>query len=344
MSYYLYDISGYIGEGPSVGGMDDFANWAESSKYKAMQEFIETGQTDKIKELIEDLETSRATGTVEQTRVEILKIAKKARGVLILSDGSSDNEPSSIKTLGKSETPLHAVADRHQKEFGVIVRYAFNKAIKAVDRSTLRATEEDAIKVFEPGLRVMQATLLEMLPSVLVKIHNAGAKIGMKKIKHLIKAAEMRTAIELPFDEEPAIDWAKKHAGELAVGLSETSRKEIAEAVVEAFQNENKMEAWQDLIEDISVIVGDDDRAERIAMNEVMTAANEGQRNAWKRAVDAGVVPPNLQRVVITLEDSCPICDEKEGDRAPLDGPYPDGGDGPPFHVSCRCFENIEEA
>lgn len=139
--------------------------------------------------------------------------------------------------------------------------------------------------------------------------------------------------------EDPrAIEWAKEHAAELAKGISETTRELIADAVSRAVAGEGIDAAYDDILE----AVGSEARADMIARTEVMTAANEGQREGWEQAIDAGLLPDTARRVWIETSEACSECKDLDGEEAEMDGEYPnDGGDGPPLHPNCRCTEGL---
>jgi len=87
-------------------------------------------------------------------------------------------------------------------------------------------------------------------------------------------------------------------------------------------------------------------RAENIARTELITAANEARRSAWKVAEGEGLLPEFcIRRWVITPDDRlCPACMAMEGRKATIRGTYPGGVSGPPLHPgSCRCVEVLEE-
>lgn len=78
-----------------------------------------------------------------------------------------------------------------------------------------------------------------------------------------------------------------------------------------------------------------------------MTAASEGQRQAWDQAIEKGLLTGDEQRVwIVTPDDKlCPICEGLEDKKADLGGTYTgdDGNEygGPPAHVACRCTEGL---
>jgi hypothetical protein len=95
VSYYLYDSRGYVADGPSIMGWEDFVAWAPAS----VQPFIEAGHTTDLDALITALESMTTSDpNVDSTRVAILDAARQAEDVLILSDGMGlDDE---LKTAG----------------------------------------------------------------------------------------------------------------------------------------------------------------------------------------------------------------------------------------------------
>ncbi len=87
-----------------------------------------------------------------------------------------------------------------------------------------------------------------------------------------------------------------------------------------------------------------DYRAEMIARTETISAASEGQREAWRQAVDGGLVTgEEYERVWIVTPDDrlCDECAGMENQRAPIDGTYQGEIKGPPLHPSCRCAEGL---
>lgn len=142
-------------------------------------------------------------------------------------------------------------------------------------------------------------------------------------------------------DNPNAIKWAQEHAAELAVGLSDTSRDDIADAIEDSLSGEIDRADTVNIIMDA---VGNEDRAEMIARTETMTAANEGQRQSWSQAQAKGWLPEDARKKWIAFAGCCDDCDELDGVVVAIDDSYPgDGEDGPPLHPNCRCSESITE-
>jgi hypothetical protein len=82
-------------------------------------------------------------------------------------------------------------------------------------------------------------------------------------------------------------------------------------------------------------------RAWLIARTETMAALNEGQRQLWAQAGDE---LDGMERTWLVTDDErlCELCAPLDGERADLEGQYPEGGGaGPPRHPNCRCTEGL---
>jgi SPP1 gp7 family putative phage head morphogenesis protein len=87
-------------------------------------------------------------------------------------------------------------------------------------------------------------------------------------------------------------------------------------------------------------------RAKNIARTETIRASSQGQHELWRQAVEEDLLDPNeWERVWIADETErvCGICQGLEGQRAPMDGPFPGGYMMPPDpHPSCRCAVGLQ--
>lgn len=152
-------------------------------------------------------------------------------------------------------------------------------------------------------------------------------------------AKKPSTPLHMRFDvsNPKAVKWAKKHAAELAVELSDTTEKDVRKAITKAVAGGGIRDAY----DEIADAVGDAARAELIARTEIMTAANQGQRTAWSDAVDEGLLSSNSRVAWIATDGACAeICEPMDGQTRDLDGGY-DGQEPPPAHPNCRCTEGI---
>jgi SPP1 gp7 family putative phage head morphogenesis protein len=80
-------------------------------------------------------------------------------------------------------------------------------------------------------------------------------------------------------------------------------------------------------------------RAEMIARTETIRATEEGRREAWRQAQEAGVLEFDQLREWITARDerTCFLCRPLHGEVAGIERPFPGGVMGPPRHPGCRC-------
>jgi hypothetical protein len=235
---------------------------------------------------------------------------------------------------------LHKAADAFYGKLSVAIRYAFVEGRKAIDKKNLYNAPQDA----EVAVYI---ALGKVLPGTLLPIVIAGGDAGLQILQKQLRTAAApprppKTVLKINFDPKnpDAAKWAREHAAELAKNLSETTAERVREAIAGAFEGDGDPEkAYAAVLE----AVGDEARADIITRTELLTAANEGQRQGWDQAVDEGLLPSDARRVWITTEvGACPLCEDLDGESTTLDGEYPDeGGNGPPRHPNCRCTEGI---
>lgn len=189
----------------------------------------------------------------------------------------------------------------------------------------------------------------------------------------LVSGARAKLPIGMTFDatNPAAIAWAHDHAAELIKEISDHVQDAIRLTVVQSFEEGI---APRDVAKLIRSNIGLTDRdagavmkkqiawladgvapekataraeryadkllrsrADTIARTEGMRAANEGQRQLWDQAVDAGLVDAaTQQKVWIATDDACPECQEVDGETVGLDEDFSVGSD-PPLHPNCRC-------
>lgn len=323
MSYYLYDVNGYVADGPSIQGLEDLAAWSRA--IPAVQSFITQGQSTDLRDLADALASSPAKGSVDSSRVLLLNAVLDAKGILILSEGAISLIATPRAALQHPESAIHAVADVHLKQMTLAVMFAFLRGRRAYKTGGVSA----AVKAVHDGL-------LRSLPPVLHKTLVAGGIVGTAKLQNRLRSAELRTAdgIDIRFDatSEEAIQWAKDHAAELAKNLSATTEQAIKDAIANALEGDG----IEGAIDSIFSAVGDLDRAELIARTEIMDAANEGLAQSWAQATEAGLLSGNEKKVWIATSGACEDCDSVDGEEVPMDDDF-SIGDDPPAHPNCRC-------
>jgi hypothetical protein len=184
------------------------------------------------------------------------------------------------------------------------------------------------------------------------------------------------TSVGLPVAE--LTFWARQHSAALVVGITEQTRRALRQTIVESLQAGLSPAKAAPLIETVvglnTVQAGaimrrydelvergvsarrrqailsryaarlQRQRAQTIARHELLQAANEGRRAIWERDVRDGLIAPDRwerEWVAIVPSDgrTCAYCQGQDGERAPINGVYPDGSSGPPGHVICRCTE-----
>lgn len=230
-----------------------------------------------------------------------------------------------------ARSPLHTAAEAHESRFEVAFRLAFSRGRVAAGRG-----KPNADKV----VKAIAASLKGTLPRLLVKAVAEGGVAGLQMVKRPLRTAA-KAPLTMRFDAKnpSVIAWAREHAAELITNITETTRDRIRNVVAD-FEEDGD---WQAARDQILFAVGDATRAKLIARHETMQAASEGQRQAWDQATEKGLLTGNEQRVWITTPDErlCPICADLDERTASMDGSYPDGYDGPPAHVQCRCTEGL---
>ena len=213
-----------------------------------------------------------------------------------------------------------------------------------------KAMQDIAPKLKEKGFAYMTYDLFDGGKVVVSLNPTKDLKVvGKNRVKRSVRSMGFRTAkrqapskkfgpLTMRFDKnnQRVVDWADRHAAELITNISETTREAINNAVAEALEQGS----IKDLYDEILDAVGDEARADLIARTEVMTAANEGQREAWRQAADEGLLPANIRIGWIATVGACPECEVLDGQTRSLDGEY-EGGVVPPAHPRCRCTEGI---
>jgi hypothetical protein len=176
------------------------------------------------------------------------------------------------------------------------------------------------------------------------------------------------------------IDWARRRAGELIQGVSQETRYAVRRIVETAVARGTAPRETGKLLESVvgltdrqaqavaryrETLIAEGVkpatvdrmtarygarllrlRAQNIALTETIRAANEGRRAVWSRNVQEGTILPDRwerEWVAIVPSDgrTCRYCIGQDGQRAPIDGTYPNGDSGPPGHTRCRCTESL---
>jgi hypothetical protein len=269
---------------------------------------------------------------------------------------------------------LHAAAEQGEAQLARLLFLAFghltSRAVLLRIRAALRFGNVEGAMQAVPVLELL--TLRAAVEEILARTAQAGARIGQagELVVRLGSSAGLPVA-DLAF-------WARQRAAGLVVGITEQTRRALRETIaqaitdglsppraaklVEAVIGLNTVQARAltkrnaELIErGVSVSRRDAilaryaarlrrQRAQVIARHELQQAANAGRRAQWDRNVRDGLIAPDRwerEWVAIVPSDgrTCRYCIGQDGQRAPINGTYPDGSSGPPGHTLCRCTE-----
>lgn len=137
-------------------------------------------------------------------------------------------------------------------------------------------------------------------------------------------------------------DWARKHSGKLAKGLTKTDKLLLRRYVAQYVESGDTLSS---LITRVNSFVNNEPRARRIAVTEATGAFSEGNIAAWRVSE---VVTGKIWEVARD-EIVCPVCFALDGQISELDGqvwhhftrPAISVGlsvKAPPIHPSCRCW------
>lgn len=122
--------------------------------------------------------------------------------------------------------------------------------------------------------------------------------------------------------------------------INESTREQIAEAVVQSFQQGYGIDELQGYLEDSFGF--SEARARMVARTESLRAANGGTKIALNRAKDAGV---KLKKTWLASPDSCDDCLQNEDDGPiEMDETFSTGDSEPPAHPNCRCALSADVA
>ena len=84
-------------------------------------------------------------------------------------------------------------------------------------------------------------------------------------------------------------------------------------------------------------------RAEMIARTETLAAANAGRLDSYRLAQANGVLGPDATKVWLASPGCCALCDDVNGETAPLDEDFSCGETAPPLHPQCRCAVAVDD-
>lgn len=93
MVYLLASEEGALGDFANGLGLNNFREWLKTQNAPVTQDFLDQGWTDNLGKLRTELAFVRTTDSGVQDSLDALRsAAKRAKDVLILSNGETDNE------------------------------------------------------------------------------------------------------------------------------------------------------------------------------------------------------------------------------------------------------------
>lgn len=273
------------------------------------------------------------------------------------------------------EHPITLAARRSERAIRRTFLFAAHEAQDAVPMTALvdalslgHPGTGAPLHALEPAL----AALVDALNGASHTVHHTPYARFLAAKKHLkdvlaeaVKRGAKAAPLNLEFDaaNPAAIAWAERRAAELVVEIDVAQREAIRTVVVKGFDEGISPYETARLIRSAIGLTERDaaavakrgleqglERAERyagkllrqraqtIAVNEALTASNEGQRQLWQQAREKGLLT-GAERKTIIQSDPCPICEQVTGEIVGLDEAFSLGL--PPFHVRCRCVEGI---
>jgi hypothetical protein len=269
---------------------------------------------------------------------------------------------------------MHAAAERQEAALTRLLVVAFG----ALAARTVLLRIRSALRFgnVEQAMQAVPVADLLLLRSALEAALRRAAMAGATIATEAELVVRLGTSVGLPVAE--LAYWARQRSAALVVGITEQTRRAFRETIaqaitdglsparasrlVEAVVGLNRVQAnalmnrAKELVErGVSAARRDAilaryaarlrrQRAQVIARHEMMQAANAGRRAQWERNVRDGVILPERwerEWVAIVPSDgrTCRYCIGQDGQRAPINGTYPDGSSGPPGHTLCRCTE-----
>lgn len=187
------------------------------------------------------------------------------------------------------------------------------------------------------------------------------------KLTRTIKRA-IRNAVDYQADKEAEL-WAKKHSAKLVRDVDQTTKAAIRDLVVKLHTKElTQLETATAIAKIIGLtpqqattiaeLAGNSgaldayvksalqSRAELIALNETLTAANMGLQIAYEKGLSSGILKPGSRKVWQTEHDSsvCAICRPMYRKQAQIGDKFSNGLLVPPAHPRCRCTVSLNIA
>lgn len=235
-----------------------------------------------------------------------------------------------------------------------------------------------------PVVEAMSGAIRRTAATILFDTLVAGAESAISANGRLLLLRKRQERLGFAFDKtNPAAQaWARRESAKLVKDVTEETRaalrgiveRSFAEGIpprtaarliqpmiglrqdqanrifdkFEAVRREDGEEVALNAVRDLQDTYAKQ-RALATARTEVLSAANEGQRELWEQAQAEGLIAPDAEREWIysqTGAKECPVCGPLDGERAAINGQFvhPETGEtfeGPPAHTNCQCAQGI---
>jgi SPP1 gp7 family putative phage head morphogenesis protein len=185
---------------------------------------------------------------------------------------------------------------------------------------------EAEIADWERRLRNGGATFRDVLERALIDSSDLGVTVALDQL------AGAGIAFDWMLVNTAARENARQYAGQLITQITDTTRRNVQEAVARWVENGEPLPA---LVRDLRAAGFSARRAKLIAQTETTGAFARANEAVYR---ESGVVQ-EVEWVTVLDERVCPTCGSMNGMRRPLDGFYSNGIRRPSAHPGCRCFE-----
>lgn len=241
-----------------------------------------------------------------------LLIASETKALIVQSEpGGDDDDENQAAHMEVERSSTDRIAD----------------ALATQQRRTFASSPtsvEDALQALDANVEPVQTAIRRSL----IDAADAGVREAVRQL------ATSGIGFDWSLANTAARDWSNQHVAELMPSISDTTRRQVRQAVAAWIENGAPLEA---LIQELEPTFGRA-RAELIASTEVTRAYAQGTIEAYR---EAGVVQRMRWR---TARDEivCPICGKLNGVEAAIDARFINPDDGleylPPAHPRCRCW------
>ena len=180
--------------------------------------------------------------------------------------------------------------------------------------------------------------LRDALIAFLQDTANAGAEFGRKQVESVFMGVKRTPvldagAVDWTAANLDALEWALEYGYQLIRGITDTTRRQIANEIRYFVDNSITINQLRDRLMEGNLF--SKDRAQKISVTEVTRAYAAGNESAWRAS---GVVEgKEWQTAADEIAAKCPICGPLHGKIVKLNESF-GRIDRPPAHVSCRCW------